>query len=629
MADFGIRFFLCNIMICIIIGFLILVKRTLKNYLTSRMQFNLWFLLLGILAVPFAPFRPASFTQILALLGAWKTGASSNREAITESVLNPNTSGAANQMHDFALSVSSEMPSMIGLILCGIWLVGVLAMALLVIKSVSRLNAIKKSALPLQNETIRMLYHNCLRELNIKRKIPVYSTAFLKSPVIVGLFNPRIYLPIHLISDFHVHAEGHKGMPKGYFHAADMRYMLLHELQHYRHKDALAGFFMNFFGVLYWCNPCVWYALKEMRNEREVACDTSVLNLLDESDYEDYGNTLIHFAEKVSLTPFPFAAAISGNMKQLQQRIANISSYKKPSVSRKLKGFTAFATIGVILFGLAPMLSTYAAEQSRYSWNISSDKVSAIDLSAWFHGYEGSFVLYDLNGDTWKVYDMEQATLRTAPNSTYKIYDALFGLEEGVIAPDDSFMAWDGTNHPFEAWNGNQDLLSAMHSSVNWYFEEIDKQIGSSAIQDYIRNIGYGNEIVNANVSLFLPNGIEGCPEGVSAYWMQGALKISPVEQVELLTALHNNRFDFAPENINAVKNSICLFSSEGKNFYGKTGTGRIDGQDVNGWFVGYMETTGNTYFFATNIQASENATGSKASEISLSILSDMGIWEQ
>ncbi len=599
MANFGIRFFLCNIFICIIIGFLIIVKRVFKNYLTSRMQFNLWFLLLGILAVPFVPFRPASFTQIFTLLGIWKNAVSSNKGMIMEGVLNPNTSGAVNQMNDFALSVSRETPSIIGLILCGIWLVGILAMILLVIKSVSRLNTMKKSALPLQNKTVRILYHNCLREMKIKRNIPVYSTAFLKSPVIVGLFNPRIYLPIHLISDFN---------------ATDMRYMLLHELQHYRHKDALAGFFMNFFGVLYWCNPCVWYALKEMRNEREVACDTSVLKLLNEGDYENYGNTLINFAEKVSLTPFPFAAGISGSMKQMQQRIANISSYKKPSVFRKLKGFTAFVTIGVILSGFAPMLSTYASEQNRYQWNIPSDKVSTIDLSAWFSGYEGSFVLYDLNGDTWKVYDMEQATLRTAPNSTYKIYDALFGLEEGVIAPDDSFMAWDGTDHPFEAWNGNQDLLSAMQSSVNWYFEEIDMKIGSSAIQDYIRKIGYGNEIVNANLS---------------AYWMQGALKISPVEQVELLTSLHNNRFDFAPENINAIKNSICLFSSEDKNFYGKTGTGRVDGQDVNGWFVGLLETTGNTYFFATNIQAAENATGSKASEISLSILSHMGIWKE
>ncbi|MCI9297894.1 MAG: BlaR1 family beta-lactam sensor/signal transducer [Lachnospiraceae bacterium] len=609
MAEFGIRFFLCNIFICIIIGFLILVKRAFKNCLTSRMQFNLWFLLLGILAVPFVPFRLASFTQVLALLDAWKNAAPSSREAIAEGILNPNTSGAVHQMNDFALSVSRKTPSIIGLILCGIWLVGIPAMILLVIKSVSRINAIKKSALPLQNETVRILYHNCLREMNIKRKIPIYSTAFLKSPVIAGLFNPRIYLPIHLISDFN---------------AADMRYMLLHELQHYKHKDALAGFFMSFFGILYWCNPCVRYALKEMRNEREVACDTSVLNLLDESDYEDYGNTLINFAEKVSLTPFPLAFVSEGNavgisksMKQMQQRIVNISSYKKPSVLRKLKGLTAFVTISIILSGLAPMLSTYAAGQSRYQWNIPSDKVSTIDLSAWFSGYEGSFVLYDLNGDTWKVYDMEQATLRTAPNSTYKIYDALFGLEEGVIAPDNSFMAWDKTDYPFEEWNGNQDLSSAMQSSVNWYFEEIDKRIGSSAIQDYIRKIGYGNEIVNTNLS---------------SYWMQGTLKISPVEQVELLTALHNNQFDFAPENINAVKNSICLsssenFSSEGKNFYGKTGTGRVNGQDVNGWFVGFLETAGNTYFFAANIQAAENATGSKASEISLSVLSYMGIW--
>ena len=599
MADFGIRFFLCNIFICIIIGFLIIVKRAFKNCLTSRMQFNLWFLLLGILAVPFVPFRPASFTQIFALLGVWKNAVSSDKGTITDGVLNPNISGAVNQMNDFALSVSRETPSIIGLILCGVWLVGILAMILLVIKSVFRLNAMKKSALPLQNKTVRILYHNCLREMNMKKNIPVYSTAFLKSPIIVGLFSPRIYLPIHLISDFN---------------AADMRYMLLHELQHYRHKDALASYLMNFFGVLYWCNPCVWYALKEMRNEREVACDTSVLKLLDESDYENYGNTLINFAEKVSLTPFPFAAGISGNMKQMQQRIANISSYKKPSVFRKLKGFTAFVTISVILFGLAPMLSTYAAEQSRYQWNIPSDKVSTIDLSAWFSGYEGSFVLYDLNGDTWNIYDMEQATLRTAPDSTYKIYDALFGLEEGVIAPNDSFMAWNETDYPFEAWNADQDLYSAMQSSVNWYFQEIDKQIGSSAIQGYIQKIGYGNENISADLS---------------SYWMQGTLKISPVEQVELLTALHNNNFDFAPENVKAVKNAICLFSSEGKNLYGKTGTGRVDGQDVNGWFVGYIETAGNTYFFATNIQAAENATGSKASEISLSILSDMGIWKQ
>ena len=51
---------------------------------------------------------------------------------------------------------------------------------------------------------------------------------------------------------------------------------------------------------------------------------------------------------------------------------------------------------------------------------------------------------------------MEHASLRVAPNSTYKIYDALFGLEEGVITPENSFIAWNGENYPFKAWNTDQ-----------------------------------------------------------------------------------------------------------------------------------------------------------------------------
>ena len=41
-----------------------------------------------------------------------------------------------------------------------------------------------------------------------------------------------------------------------------------------------------------------------MRNDREVACDTSVLKMLEEDDYENYGNTLINFIEKVSIYSF-------------------------------------------------------------------------------------------------------------------------------------------------------------------------------------------------------------------------------------------------------------------------------------------------------------------------------------
>ena len=598
MANFMIRFLICNVFISGIIIILLISKLIFKNNLSSRMQYNLWLLLLGLLAVPFIPFRLVSFPQISSWLRSVRNYSASHADVGANNVMDTGLSGTTNWMNNFALSVNKDTPSVTGYILLGIWIVGMLAMMILIIKSSLRLRTIKRSALSLQNPEVRRLYNKCLNEMKIARNIPVYSTAFLKSPIIVGLLKPCIYLPIHLISDYH---------------ESDMRYMLLHELQHYRHKDALANYLMNFVGVLYWFNPFVWFALREMRNDREIACDTSVLKMLEADDYEDYGNTLINFIEKVSSSPFPFASSLSGNMKQMKRRIINIASYEKPTFCKKLKGMTAFILTTVLIMGLTPFISTYAADESRYQWKSSSENISYVDFSKYFGKYEGSFVLYDLENAIWSIHDIEHATLRVAPDSTYKIYDALFGLEEGVITPEDSFIAWNGKNYPFETWNSDQTLQSAMTSSVNWYFQAIDEQLASTNIRNYIQQIGYGNENVSGRLS---------------TYWLESSLKISPVEQVKLLTKLQNNSLGFSSENINAVKDAICLSSSDAGTFYGKTGTGRVDGQDVNGWFIGYIETADNTYFFATNIGADSDATGGNATEITMSILSDMNIWK-
>lgn len=621
MADFGIRFFLCNFIICMITAALLAAKRICRHILTSRMQFHLWYLLLALLTVPFLPVRPAGILQILSWFAAIRHSGEAGTDPVQGTATGLHLPGTLRQMDDLTLSVSGAAPSIAGFILCSIWLTGVIAMLFIVMRSSVRLTALRRSALPLQSRTVRALYDDCLRELHIKRPVPVYSSAYLKSPLIMGICRPRIYLPIHLISDFD---------------AKEMRYILLHELQHYRHKDTLAGLFMTLTGILYWCNPLVRYALKEMRNDREIACDAAVLKRLPESDYEAYGAALINFAEKVSHMPFPFAAGMSGSMKQMRQRIAAISTYEKPDAFRKAKGCTAFALIGALLLTPAPLLSTQAAGQEQYRWNLSPDRISTLDLSSYFDGYEGSFVLYDLKNDHWHIYDMEHALSRTSPDSTYKIYDALFALEEGVITPADSSMAWDGTAYPFAAWNKDQDLDTAMRASVNWYFEKIDRQLGSSVIRDYLQRIGYGNETILADITA-----------GSSPYWLQSSLKISPVEQVQLLAALYDNLPGFAPEHINAVKDSIRLYSTADTSlenasagnasaagtspenasagntaFYGKTGTGRVDGQDRNGWFIGFFEVPDNTCFFAVNIQGSSGAAGSRAAGIAKAVLS-------
>lgn len=88
-----------------------------------------------------------------------------------------------------------------------------------------------------------------------------------------------------------------------------------------------------------------------------------------------------------------------------------------------------------------------------------------------------------------------------------------------------------------------------------------------------------------------------------------------------LLSDLLENKWDFEDQNIRAVKNALFISDTPAGKLYGKTGTGSVNGQDVNGWFVGFIENGENVYCFAANLHGDENCTGSRAAEIAVGIL--------
>lgn len=563
------------------------------------MQYNLSIIFLAVLIVPFLPISSApssiSWSHLL-------TASSSTNGDIQTTFLSGNGYNL-DKINDFAVSVSTQIPTFIHTLLVFFWSIGVFVMFVLLYRSAKQVKALHSSALPLQNEELNALYIECLNEVNSKHTIPIYSTAFLKSPVLAGFLHPRIYLPIHLISDFNA----------GTISATDIRYMLLHELQHYKHKDILIGYLINTVNVFYWFNPIIWYFLKRIRQERELACDSAVLQLLKETEYKSYGNTLINFAETIALSPFPLTMGISGNIKQLKGRILNIASFHQPTFKQKIRGYLICIFVSTIIIGCIPILSVYASDQTGYHFDTTEKNITQLNLSSNFGDYTGSFVLYDQSADKWNIYNMDHASTRVSPNSTYKIYDALLGLESGIITPEHSTFTWNGEPYPFNSWEADQDLTSAMHNSVNWYFQAIDSQAGFQSVKTFLQTINYGNQNTGTNLNL---------------YWTDFSLKISPIEQVELLQNFYQNNFHFDRKNIQAVKNALLLSTTSSGSLYGKTGTGRVNGKDVNGWFVGYIESDNNTYYFATNIQAPSNATGSQATEITEAILSDFGIWK-
>ena len=50
-------------------------------------------------------------------------------------------------------------------------------------------------------------------------------------------------------------------------------------------------------------------------------------------------------------------------------------------------------------------------------------------------------------------------------------------------------------------------------------------------------------------------------------YWNGSSLRISPLEQVELLEKLYNNEFGFDEANVNAIKDAIFLSDNNGNKF--------------------------------------------------------------
>lgn len=589
MGNFMIHFFICNIFISIIIGVLLIMKKLFKPSLTSRMQYNLWFVLLGLLTVPFLPLqgidKPFKHTSVM------------EAETAIQNAATNLSSGSENWINDFSIAVTRQDTSGLNMALFYIWLLGIFAMLLFMLKSYFRLRRIEHSALPLQNEEVRRLFADCKKELHIHKEISIYSTAYIKSPFTVGFVHPRIYLPIHFISDYN---------------ESDCRFMLLHELQHYKHGDALVNGIMNLVNIVYWFNPLIWYALKEMRNDREIACDSSVLNILNEQDYEAYGNTLINFAEKISLSVFPFASTMGGNIKQIRKRIINIASYQQKNHFQRVKGAFSCFLISCLLLGFAPLLSTNAANQDTYQLKENSNSISYVDLSSYFDAYDGCFVLLDSSTENWQIYNKDMAKTRISPDSTYKIYSALLALEQGYITPTSNDMKWNGQKYPFAEWNADQNLTSAFQYSVNWYFQTLDQQAGMETMEKFYNDIDYGNHDLSG---------------GIYRFWAESSLKISPLEQVEMLQKLYENEFNFEEANIQAVKNALLLSSNGNCHLYGKTGTGNLNGENVNGWFIGYAETPDNTYFFATNLQGESSASGSVASEITLRILKDLNIY--
>ena len=186
-----------------------------------------------------------------------------------------------------------------------VWMAGVLAMVIYSIVSYIRLRRKLSVVIPLRDN--------------------IFIADDIKSPFVVGLFRPKIYLPCNL---------GDK----------EQEYIILHEQHHIKRLDHVMKALAFLALAIHWFNPLVWVAFVLASKDMEMSCDEAVIRKVGGDVRADYSASLLTLATGrhiIAGTPLAFG---EGDTKG---RINNLSKWKKPAVWVVLLAVLACAILAI------------------------------------------------------------------------------------------------------------------------------------------------------------------------------------------------------------------------------------------------------------------------------------------
>lgn len=222
---------------------------------------------------------------------------------------------------------------------------------------------------------------------------------------------------------------------------------------------------------------------------------------------------------------------------------------------------------------------------------------------------DGTIVLESLKTKEKFIFNEKRASLLLSPASTFKIPHTLIALNENIVTVD-SIIIWDKTDKGMENWNKNQTLSSAFKFSCVWCYKEFTKKIKKQKYENYLEQFSYGNKIIGNDISDF---------------WLDGSLKISTFQQVDFLKRLYKNDLPFEQKNIDILKEIMVDEKTEDFTIRAKSGwSTRFESESA--WYVGYIESKNDVWFFATNLITKGQKDLPLRKEITLKALRVKGI---
>ncbi len=434
---------------------LLLGKRFLKNKISRQWQYYIWLVVVMRLLLPFGP--------EVSLMG---TAYQAVNQAISQAAPFPpqqqspqNAPGGnfaptvgAEQHNETVNSPADDVTTAhalqdIGVLLINhIWLVWLVAALGLLIRKITIYQGFAqyiKAGLTLVSDIERLDQLSIVAEQSgIKKPIELCVNPLVSSPLLIGFFHPCIVLPSADIPE------------------KDFRYIILHELMHYKRRDMFYKWLVQITVCLHWFNPLVHLMSREITKACEFSCDEAVLAKMGSGSAQDYGKTLLDAMAAVGKYKENLGAVTLSEDKQLlKERLGAIMKFKKQSRSGKI--MTAVLTLCVVLgaafvgvYSLGPVTANAHAAplpgtpldttgRPSLSLNVSSAAVNVLaaadnQISAEYNSDVYTVNISQQNRD-WKV-SISCKTSTNTNDETIKLYLPNVDYSDVKLKADNGYL---------------------------------------------------------------------------------------------------------------------------------------------------------------------------------------------
>lgn len=141
-----------------------------------------------------------------------------------------------------------------------VWLGGGSIVTLYFLSGYARLWRLRRRARPAPPAWAAAVARLCARS-GLARPVDILVSPDVRGPLVTGLWSATVLIPPGACA----------------WSAARREAALIHELAHVERGDLAAQLAAQLLVIVHWFDPLAWYALREMRRDRELACDEAVL----------------------------------------------------------------------------------------------------------------------------------------------------------------------------------------------------------------------------------------------------------------------------------------------------------------------------------------------------------------